>query len=591
MQANRSAVTGRWRILSLALVMILGLGGACKSEDEGDFVQGLAATETDDAVFGVVAAHENGETMAAMTARDETGAMVGVTGVVWMSADKQHSAVIQMEDGMPSRAVVGDAVLFFREWTATSVDVTVVSADGVVTNVSGAEIDEDYIRALRDIDTIATRDSSLKKSALFGGKLSLLKAVKVAGLAVGAVGCALAVKAVAAASAGTLAYPAAVAGLKCGGVLVGIAINLFPESDKLKTTGALIDGALCGLAFSNCEGVAQNLLEQQVEHAEAANDTAMNEAGNKLDPAVCKPFCDGRQCGSDWCGGTCGSCGSGSECVRTTGQCRQTSQPDAGVSASDSGTSPRDAGTPPMTGGYVRIPAGTFTMGSPSSEPGRDSDEGPQHQVTISQAFWLKATEVTQDEWQSVMGSNPSRFSSCGGSCPVEQVSWLQAIDYLNRLSQSEGLQVCYPNGDGSGFVGLSCTGYRLPTEAEWEYAARAGTTTAYWSGTSESDLARAGWYSGNSGSTTHPVGQKQANAWGLYDVHGNVWEWVHDWYGSYGAGSATNPTGATAGPARVIRGGSWYRGAQYCRSASRSRFRPDNRAFNLGFRSARSIP
>ena len=248
-------------------------------------------------------------------------------------------------------------------------------------------------------------------------------------------------------------------------------------------------------------------------------------------------------------------------------------------------------GGPTTPAGYVPIAAGTFTMGSPSGETGRASDEGPQHPVTISRAFWLKSTEVTQDEWRSVMGNNPSGFSSCGGSCPVESVSWLEAVDYLNRSSRSEGLQECYPNGDGSGFLGLSCTGYRLPTEAEWEYAARAGTTTAYWSGTSESDLARAGWYSANSGSTTHPVAQKAANAWGLYDVHGNVWEWVHDWYGPYGSGAATNPTGASTGSFRVNRGGSWSYDAQYCRSADRNGNTPGDRDYYLGFRPSRSIP
>ena len=268
-------------------------------------------------------------------------------------------------------------------------------------------------------------------------------------------------------------------------------------------------------------------------------------------------------------------------------------RPDAGIAAPDAGTAEQDAGVPhmPPQPRFVTIPAGSFTMGSPPNEPGRGSDESPQHVVTVSRAFLLQTTEVTQDEWISVMGSNPSRFSSCGG-CPVENVSWLDAVAYLNRLSQREGLpEVCYPNGDGSGFVGVSCAGYRLPTEAEWAYATRTGTTTAYWSGDSESDLARVGWYRGNAGLAPHPVGLKPPNAWGLYDVHGNVWEWVHDWYGEYGSGSVTDPTGPATGSSRAYRGGSWTFDAQDCRSAARYWGRPDYHGNDLGFRAARSIP
>ena len=193
--------------------------------------------------------------------------------------------------------------------------------------------------------------------------------------------------------------------------------------------------------------------------------------------------------------------------------------PDSGpMIAPDSGPTPA-----PIVGDYVLIPAGSFMLGSPPSEPGRDDDEA-QHTVTISRPFFIKTTEVTQDEWISVMGVGFSYFSSCGGNCPVESVSWLQAIAYLNRLSTAVRLQECYPNGDGSAFIGLNCEGYRLPTEAEWEYAARAGTTTAYWAGVEEKDLAQVGWYLGNSRSVTHPVALNDANPWGLYDVHGNVW-------------------------------------------------------------------
>jgi formylglycine-generating enzyme required for sulfatase activity len=232
--------------------------------------------------------------------------------------------------------------------------------------------------------------------------------------------------------------------------------------------------------------------------------------------------------------------------------------------------------------GFVRIEPGRFTMGSPRSEEGRLHSEA-QHAVTLTRGFCLMATEVTQGQWQAVMGRNPSRFTSCGASCPVETVSWDDAVAYANRKSQAEGLQPCY---EGSTFVGVGCTGYRLPTEAEWEYAARAGTT-----GARHGSLDAVAWHVGNSGRTTHPVGQKQANAWGLYDMLGNVWEWTSDWYGSYPGGAVTDPVGASRGSTRVLRGGSWLDRANYARAANRYNCGPDCRNDFFGFRLARSLP
>ncbi len=231
--------------------------------------------------------------------------------------------------------------------------------------------------------------------------------------------------------------------------------------------------------------------------------------------------------------------------------------------------------------GYVRIAPGTFTMGSPESEDDRFDDQS-QHSVTITRAYCMKATEVTQGEWQSVMGSNPSGFKNCGANCPVEQVSWEEAAWYADALSRRDGLQECYR---GSDFVGITCTGYRLPTEAEWEYAARAGTT-----GSRYGNLYSVAWYDENSGSATHPVGQKQPNAWGLYDVLGNVWEWTGDWYET-DPGTVTDPLGAGAGSFRVLRGGSWDGYARCARAAYRNFTAPDYPLSSIGFRLVKTAP
>jgi len=230
---------------------------------------------------------------------------------------------------------------------------------------------------------------------------------------------------------------------------------------------------------------------------------------------------------------------------------------------------------PTLGAEFVLIPAGTFMMGSPSGffggESGRDPDE-TQHKVTISRPFYMQTTEVTQGQWQKVMGSNPSQLNSCGDDCPVETVSWNDVQEFIRKLNSMEGTER-----------------YRLPTEAQWEFAARAGTTTRFHTGNSEEDLSRAGWYGGNSGFSTHPVGQKTSNAWGLYDMHGNVFEWVQDWKGGYPAGSVIDPEGPSSGTGRVVRGGSGYGLAGDCRSAFRDDFDPVIRVGSLGFRLLRT--
>jgi len=222
------------------------------------------------------------------------------------------------------------------------------------------------------------------------------------------------------------------------------------------------------------------------------------------------------------------------------------------------------------------IPAGTFIMGSTRNEPGRNPDEGPAVQVTISRDFWMGKYEVTQQQWQSLMGTNPSHFHG-DGHLPVENVSWTDATSFCEKLTAQEQAAGRLPAGYA----------YRLPTEAEWEYACRAGTTTSYYTGDKESDLDEAGWYSGNSEKMAHPVGQKKPNAWGLYDMHGNVWEWCWDWYGSYGQAAVKDPSGPHEGHFRVVRGGGWMRSLSASRSASRENHLESYRFANVGFRVA----
>jgi len=221
---------------------------------------------------------------------------------------------------------------------------------------------------------------------------------------------------------------------------------------------------------------------------------------------------------------------------------------------------------------FVLIPAGTFRMGSAD---GHDQEQ-PVHEVRITKPFYLGVYEVTNAQWKAVMGSVPSQWQD--DDRPVERVNWDDAVAFCGRLSTlSEEKAV--------GRV------YRLPTEAEWEYACRAGSATRYSFGDDVTGLERHGWFDGNSDGATHPVGRKQPNAWGLYDMHGNVWEWCADWYGAYSAEAAPDSEGPAAGSARIDRGGSWNAPAGYCRSARRYRIAAGSRSRDLGLRVALSAP
>lgn len=229
----------------------------------------------------------------------------------------------------------------------------------------------------------------------------------------------------------------------------------------------------------------------------------------------------------------------------------------------------------------VNIPGGSFQMGSDKS-----GDEKPAHTAALS-AFQMSETEVTQAQYQAVMGENPSFFKSTGNN-PVERVSWFDAISFCNKLSDRAKLPPCYNTATGA--CDFSKSGFRLPTEAEWEYACRAETGGDYYTGNNPADLARAGWYADNSAEKTHFVGQKAPNVWRLFDMHGNVWEWCQDWYGKdfYANSPKLNPAGPSSGSERVLRGGSWIDNAGSCKSSKRRSFNPKKNYSDIGFRVVR---
>ena len=221
-----------------------------------------------------------------------------------------------------------------------------------------------------------------------------------------------------------------------------------------------------------------------------------------------------------------------------------------------------------ITFNMIKVDGGTFTMGATSEQKDSDKDEKPKHQVTLS-SYYIGETEVTQALWTAVMGNNPSEFN--GDNLPVDNVSWEDCQTFIGKLNDLTGKSS------------------RLPTEAEWEYAARGGNRsnhTQYSGGSMIDDVA---WYRGNSGNKTHSVKTKKPNELGLYDMSGNVYEWCQDWYGSYGSNAQTNPTGPDSGSRRVVRGSSWGGSDRFCRTSSRHDISPGNHYFHLGLRLALS--
>ena len=235
---------------------------------------------------------------------------------------------------------------------------------------------------------------------------------------------------------------------------------------------------------------------------------------------------------------------------------------------------------------FALIRAGSFIMGGPPGEPFRTREE-VQHEVVISRPFYMQVTEVTQGQWRAIMGSEPSASKACGESCPVERVSWLDCQEFIQKLNK---------RGEGV---------YRLPTEAEWEYACRAGTTTSFsWGETPDCDLAMFGNNKRRGVARCAPSIQKRGlrpdspapvksyppNPWGLFDMHGNVWEWCQDGFGPYPTGKVVDPKGIESGERKVRRGGSWFKYGTFCRSANRNFAHPANRYGTTGFRLVRQV-
>jgi formylglycine-generating enzyme required for sulfatase activity len=262
------------------------------------------------------------------------------------------------------------------------------------------------------------------------------------------------------------------------------------------------------------------------------------------------------------------------------------------IEASDSKDNVVEVVSEPYIKGYetVVIPSGDFMMGC-TLEQGEDcdKDEFPVHYVIISHDFHMMKSEITQELYQKVMFENPSRFTDCGGNCPVEMVSWYDAVQFANNLSRQEELEVCYiiDGIDVKWTNGVECTGWRLPTEAEWEYASRGLQSFKFSGGDSVHEVA---WYSKNSYLSTHNVCTKNKNGYGLCDMSGNVWEWVYDKYNTYAVGPVVDPISDSGNEYRVLRGGNWYYDSFFLRSTKRHIGKPSFSFINIGFRLVRTI-
>ncbi|MCC7376911.1 MAG: formylglycine-generating enzyme family protein [Verrucomicrobiales bacterium] len=260
----------------------------------------------------------------------------------------------------------------------------------------------------------------------------------------------------------------------------------------------------------------------------------------------------------------CGKSGNAPESAASTTNSQTAGSSPAAATASNPGepsTVPAEAKVPAASGEMVLVARGTFVMGD------KDEVDAPPHEVTVG-PFLMDKNLVTQEQYEKAMGDNPSRWK--GEKNPVEQVRWSDAVRYCNKRSELEGLEPCYDLQTWK--CRFEASGYRLPTEAEWEYACRAGTTTRYFFGDNASKLGNYAWFDKNAGGRPRPAGQKQPNPWGLYDMSGNVWQWCNDFYqvDYYSSSPKEDPRGPEAGDKKVVRGGAWRFGAETCKSGYR---------------------
>ena len=291
-------------------------------------------------------------------------------------------------------------------------------------------------------------------------------------------------------------------------------------------------------------------------------------------------------------------CASASDCL-------EGDDDDSGGSDDDDATAPCPEAMSAQGIDLVGFCAGSFEMGCTEGQTNCQPDESPAHSVSLSRDFWLGATEITQGQWQALLANNPSDNIDCGTNCPVEQVNWFEAAFLANELSAAEGLPQCYTFGDCTGTAGTGleclsvtvtassgspydCEGYRLPTEAEWEYAARAGGDLLYAGSNNIEDV---GWYDANSNSASQPVAGRDPNAAGLWDMSGNVWEWTWDAYDAnyYTEELHVDPLGPASTELRTYRGGAWYAPAEFLRVSVRNHSYPNSTSHGHGVRVART--
>ncbi len=360
-----------------------------------------------------------------------------------------------------------------------------------------------------------------------------------------------------------------------------------------------------------------------IDQSFAQSQAALIELGS------CRRRCEDRECGDDGCGGLCGpGCGSGFLCDEDSGTCEEC-VPECGDRpcgddgcggtcppgcADDEACSLSGAACVPEAGGWISIAPATFMVGSPEDEIGRGfGDRELLHEVTLTRAYEILSTEVTQGNFEALMGYNPSTDVACGAACPVETVTWHEAAAYCNAFSAAEELELCYECAGeapdttctlaATFATPYDCAGYRLPTGAEWEQAARAGTTTATYNGDIEIGLAcdafetldTIAWWCGNAGESAHPVAQLDPNRWGLFDILGNVSEWCHDGNVSYTADAVTDAVvEVDEMGAREARSGDYHAGATgqaSVRAARRSGYRRSVARAYVGFRPVRTLP